>query len=340
MKAVVFRKDQGLVLEDVSIPKISADEVLVKVVNTGVCGSDHSMIKQKVMSDGYILGHEVSGIIVDEGSKKDLYPIGTRVIIRPTFCGSCHECLANRPHLCSTSRRLLGVRDLPGGFAEYIKVFPQMLIPIPDNVDSRNAALAEPAATSLHALHLTGIRGGSALVMGGGPIGLLLIRLLRLYGYDPIVLSEPVKEKREIGKMLGADLAIDPFNENLGYHVFDATDDIGFDNIFECSGVRECFQQALEFGASRSMICVVSVMYESLTIQPRVLNQKEVLITGSYSNTHEENKECLNLMAAGKLDAKPIITDLISLEDLPDIYESRIETGKATKVMLRIGDEF
>lgn len=340
MKAVVFRKDSGLVLEEVAIPKISSHEVLVKVVNTGVCGSDHSMIKKKVIPDGYILGHETSGIIVDKGSKQDSYPTGTRVIIRPTFCGSCHECLAARPHLCSTNRRLLGVRDLPGGFAEYIKVFPQMLIPIPDNVDSRNAALAEPVATSLHALNLTGKRGGSALVIGGGPIGLLLIRLLRIYGYDPIVLSEPVAEKREIGQTLGADFTIDPFNENLGYHVFNYTNDIGFENVFECSGAAESFQHALEFSASRAIICVVSVIYQSLTIQPRILNQKEVMITGSYSNTHEENQECLNLMAVGNLDAKPIITDVISLEELPAIYKSRIETGKATKVMLKIGDEF
>ena len=123
--------------------------------------------------------------------------------------------------------------DLQGAFAEYIKVFPQMLIPVPDGVDSRNAALAEAYAASLHGIKCTGKDGGSVLVMGGGPIGLALVKLLKLKGFGPITVTEPVKKKRDLAVTFGADFAINPFNENTGLHVFECTDGIGFETVFE-----------------------------------------------------------------------------------------------------------
>lgn len=96
-----------------------------------------------------------------------------------------------RPHLCTGGRRTIGIGDLPGGFAEYLVCFPEMLIPVPDGVDSRNAALAEAFAASLHAIRVSQAKSGSALVIGGGPIGLAMVRLLRILGYGPVAISEP-----------------------------------------------------------------------------------------------------------------------------------------------------
>ena len=334
MKAVVYRTLKGLVLEEVPLPCMEPDQVLVKISYTGFCGSDHSMISSGGLQDGAIIGHETCGTVVETGSRAKSVPEGTRVIVRPTSCGVCPDCLSGRPYFCQHNRRSIGIGDLPGAFAEYIVVYPEMLIPVPAGVDSRNAALAEAFAASLHAI--TCIKGPacSALVVGGGPIGLALVRLLKILEYHPILLSEPVAHKREMALSFGADHVMDPLAEDLGRKVFMSTEGRGYDVVFECSGVPSLIQSCMDAAARGGTVCVVSVMYTAAQITPITLNFKEIRLTGSYSNTHAENIQCLNWMAEGALDGKPLITDLISLEELPGVYEKRIHPGLAVKVMI------
>ncbi|RLC14660.1 MAG: hypothetical protein DRI24_12885, partial [Deltaproteobacteria bacterium] len=169
---------------------------------------------------------------------------------------------------------------------------------------------------------------------GGGPIGLALVRLLKILEFHPIMLSEPVAEKREIALTFGADHVIDPLSEDLSQKVFTGTEGRGCDVVFECSGVPSLIQSCMDAAARGGTVCVVSVMYTAAQISSITLNFKEIWLTGSYSNTHEENIRCLNWMAEGKLDGKPLITDLISLDQLPDVYKKRIDTGLAIKVMV------
>lgn len=340
MKAAVFRTSKGLVIENVPMPKLDDGEVLVKVANTGFCGSDHSMIETGILSEGYILGHETSGIISKVGKNVKGHVPGMRVVIRPTFCGTCRDCRMGKPYFCGNNRRSIGIGDLPGAFAEYITVYPQMLIPIPDGVDSQNAALAEAFAAALHGIKRSRKKKGSALVIGGGPIGLALVRLLKIIGFGPVVLSEPLEQKRVIAESFGVDGVIDPFSEDLGACVFNTTGGIGFETVFECSGVADSIQTAMDAAARSGTVCVVSMNFGQINIAPTTLNFKEIWLTGSYSNTHAENIQCLQWMAEGKVDGRALITDLITLEELPQVYMERIHTGKAIKVMLQIGDEF
>jgi len=177
-------------------------------------------------------------------------------------------------------------------------------------------------------------------VIGAGPIGIALVRLLKLEGFGPILVSEPVEQKRELALAFGADTVVDPFTENLGLSVFECTDGVGFETVFECSGVVDNVQAGIDFSARGGTVCIVSVMFKPVTVTPIAMTFKETLLTASYSNTHEENKQVLDWMAKGKLDARPLITDLVSLDDLPKVYADRIHTGEAVKVMLRIGEEF
>jgi (R,R)-butanediol dehydrogenase/meso-butanediol dehydrogenase/diacetyl reductase len=334
MRAAVYRAGKGLVVEAVSMPRIEAEQVLVKVSHTGFCGSDHSMISSGGLPDGTILGHETCGSVVERGNLARGLPEGTRVIIRPTACGDCPDCKSGKPYFCQIKRRSIGIGDLPGAFAEYIVAYPEMLIPVPTGVDSQNAALAEAFAASLHAIKCTHRQACSALVVGGGPIGLALVRLLKILEFHPILLSEPVAEKREIGRTFGADHVMDPLTEDLNPTIFMLTEGKGCDVIFECSGVPALIQSCMDAAARGGTICVVSVMVTAAQITPLTLNFKEIWLTGSYSNTHAENIQCLDWMAEGKLDGNPLITDLISLDALPEVYEKRIDPGVAVKVMV------
>jgi 2-desacetyl-2-hydroxyethyl bacteriochlorophyllide A dehydrogenase len=340
MKAVVFRQSQGLVYEEVPDYHVGAHEVLVRVANTGFCGSDHSLISGGLVPDGTILGHEISAVVAEKGPSAEGSPPGTRVCIRPTYCGYCPNCLRGKRQLCRVHRRTTGIGDLPGGFAEYVKVFPQMLIPVPVGVDSRNAALAETFASALHAINCTGQETGPVLVMGGGPIGLSAVRLLKILGYSPIVLIEPVKKKRDIALLYGADGVFDPGEKDLNPQIM-AVAEGGFKKIFECSGVTANVGRAIQLAADCGQVCIVSVMFKPLDLpEPYLINFKEVRLTASISNTHEENIQCLNWMAEGRIDARPLISDLAPLADLPEVYRDRIDTGQALKVLLQVGEEF
>jgi (R,R)-butanediol dehydrogenase/meso-butanediol dehydrogenase/diacetyl reductase len=158
--------------------------------------------------------------------------------------------------------------------------------------------------------------------------------------FGPVILSEPIQAKRNLGLTLGADQAVDPNMEDINQIAFLHTNGKGFDSVFECSGVPELIQTCINATARGGRICIVSMTFQEAFITPMTFNLKEIWLTGSYSNTHEENIQCLQWMGAGKLDGRPLITDSVSLDDLPDIYEKRIETGLAVKVMLVIGEEF
>jgi len=300
MKAVVYDSREKLVIRDVPLPELGPNEVLIKVVNTGFCGSDHSMIESGSLKDGTIIGHEVSGTVEDVGSAVRNVEMGSRIMIRPTYCGKCSECRLGKPYLCQVDRRTIGLGDFPGGFAEYLKVDPRMLIPIPEGVDSQNGALAEAFAASLHGIRCSGKEGGSALVIGGGSIGLALVRLLKIMGFGPIALSEPVEEKRTLAMDFGADTVVDPFNENLILRTMDETDGAGYDTVFECSGLGESVQMAINAAANGGTVCVVSIILQNIEIMPVTLNFKEVWLTGSYSNTHEETSSVSNGCQRGK----------------------------------------
>ena len=333
MQAVVYRAGR-LALETVPVPTIEPDSVLLKVLTVGFCGSDHSLIKSGGLVDGTILGHEVCGRAVARGSDTPEVALGSRFIVRPTSCGHCRDCLSGRPYFCQTGRRAIGIGDMPGAFAEYVRVYPDMLIPVPDDVDTRNAALAEPFAAALHGINRVHVNEGPVLVIGGGPIGLATISLLRIMGVSPIVLSEPVEMKRNLGRNLGADQVWDPNDGLMAANVFQATEGIGFPTVFECSGVPENIQNALDWVARGGDICVVSMIFSAVPITPMSLNFKEAQLTGCYSNTHEENRQCLEWMAEGRLDGRLLISEVISLERLPQVFETRIDPGHAIKVVV------
>ena len=176
--------------------------------------------------------------------------------------------------------------------------------------------------------------------MGGGPIGLCAVRVLKILGYGPIVLYEPVEKKRAIALLYGVDYAFDPAEPDLDRKVLEIVQG-GFHKIFECAGVTSNIGRAFNLAADCCHVCIVSVIIKPLEIPgPYMINFKEINLTASISNTHPENIQCLEWMAEGRLDARPLISDLATLEQLPQIYRERINTGLAVKVLLQIGDEF
>jgi len=176
--------------------------------------------------------------------------------------------------------------------------------------------------------------------MGGGPIGLSAVAVLKILGYGPIGLIEPVRQKREIALAYGAEGVFDPGAADLRQQLA-ALCPGGFDKVFECAGIPANVGLAVEVAADCGQVCIVSVMFRPVDIpMPFLVNFKEVRLTASISNTHGENIQCLAWMASGRLDARPMISHETTLAGLPGLYREVIDPGLAVKAMVRIGDPF
>ncbi|MFH1539425.1 MAG: alcohol dehydrogenase catalytic domain-containing protein [bacterium] len=336
MKAVVYRREKGLVFEDVPTPEPSPNQALVRIRNVGVCGSDLFFYNKGMLNDGYIMGHECSGVIAETGSELEGFKEGDRVIVRCAGCGKCPPCLRGEENLCP-KRRCVGILERPGAFAEYVVADSDMLIPMPDGLTFEQAALAEPLATALHGIRVSGFTpGSSALVVGAGPIGLCAIILLQNMNASPLMATEVSEERLALAKKLGAAPALSPNKDNIPRAVSDATGGLGPDFIYDCAGVAPAIEQSFRMVAKGGRVTTISVCSQPLTVLPLLFMQRQIHYIGSFTNTQAECRECMRLMAKGEIDPLPLITDRISLEQLPEKFAELNERKNMIKLMVRM----
>ena len=339
MKAVVYRHKKGLVVEDVPRPAPGPGQALMRVTNCGICGSDLFLYKNKVLSDGVILGHELSGVIEGVGSDVEGLSPGGRVVGRPSGCGTCRACRTGNDNL-GRERRGPGFGQYPGGFAEYTVLDRDMLIPVPPEVPLDAGALTDQVATAIHGMRVIGFKEGeTALVMGAGTIGLCEIVMLRKSGASLIVASEPQPERAARAREFGADHVLDPAARDFSNSVREIFGPDGMHAVFECSGTAPATLQAVHIASSGARIALVGMCAQSVGIVPMILFQKQLTITGSYGNTQAECRESLDLMARGIVPYRDLITEKISLEKVPEAFDELIGGKNVIKIQTQLGPE-
>ncbi|MEY8354576.1 alcohol dehydrogenase catalytic domain-containing protein [Lachnospiraceae bacterium 54-53] len=219
MRSAVFYGKNDLRIEEYPKPEVRPDDVLISVKACGVCGTDVHIYEgdkgAAEVTPPTILGHEFAGVVTEVGSLVKMYKPGDRVCVDPNcFCGACEQCRIGTAHFCE---RMIGYgTTVNGGFAEYCAVNERQVYLLGENTSFEQGAMTEPVACCLHGIDMCGIRPGHQVaVIGGGMIGLIMVQLARLAGAAEIALIEPVATKREMGKKLGADLCIDPIEEDV-----------------------------------------------------------------------------------------------------------------------------
>ena len=198
MNAAIYQGDGRIAVGQVPVPEPAPGELLVEVADCGICGSDLHLVFGKYATPGAILGHEWSGTVVAGNGEVTSRPAGTRIVSSSSpGCGTCRPCRRGRPSVC-VRRPASDMRDIRGAFARYIVVDEAGTLVIPDSLDLRAAALAEPTAIALHAVALAGVDAHDrVLVTGGGPIGLIIVSVLVTMGVKDITVSEPSGLRRE-----------------------------------------------------------------------------------------------------------------------------------------------
>lgn len=323
MKSAVFYGKHDIRIEESPLPPVGENDVLIKVMRCGVCGTDvHIYEGDKGAADTTpptILGHEFSGIVEQTGPAVKGIKAGDRVCVDPNqLCGSCYYCRSGIGHFCE---RMVGIgTTVNGGFAQYCSVRASQVYHLADTTSFDEGAMTEPVACCLHGIDLCEITPSSAaLVIGGGMIGLIMVQLARLAGAYRVILLEPVAEKREMGKRLGADLCFDPLSENIQQRL--SENGISrIDTVIECAGLPGTIAQAIELAGKKSVVMMFGLTRpdEEVAVKPFQIFQKEVTLRASFINPYTQQR-ALDLINGRKIDVRSMVAAVKGLEGLPDI---------------------
>jgi (R,R)-butanediol dehydrogenase/meso-butanediol dehydrogenase/diacetyl reductase len=313
MPAAVYKGDHTVIVENVDVPELGPEDVLLEISHCGVCGTDLHLVMEGWGVPGSIHGHEYSGVVVDTGAAVTNHAVGDRVVGGPpAACGSCALCRRGATHLC-LERGRAGLGVFRGAFARYMKVAASSCYRIPEGLDLRTAALCEPTAVALHGvLRAEPANGSRVLVTGAGPIGLLTVAVLRTMGVDDITVSEPSARRQERAAVVGATSVLTPDAFTPPQLPMDVLDD-PFDVVIECSGRADAMEMALTQLQRHGTLVLSGTGMKPPRFDPNRIILNELVITGSYEYVPADYERALDLLASGALP-----TDLlIEPEDVP-----------------------
>jgi threonine dehydrogenase-like Zn-dependent dehydrogenase len=348
MKAAMFEHPGIVKICEKKVPKLGKFDLLVKINYCGICGTDVHIYEGQVPFVKYPLigGHEFSGRVKSIGSKVNEFSIGDRIAVNPNLsCKDkslredeyCYYCKKDRPHFC-TNWEALGVTK-NGGFAEYVVCPSTSAVKIPKGVSLKNALFMEPIACCIHGLNRLKIQAlATILVIGAGPIGLLMVSLIKSLYKSKVIISEPNRSRRNLALNLGADLVIDPREYSLADVVYDETEKQGVDISIEAVGSSRTATEAIELlnRGGQSLIFGVSPSEEAIPLKLFELYDKEISLFGSYTNPHENN-EAIKLLENNTIDPSKIVSHELSIENLEKgLLLMRNITNEVKKIVISI----
>jgi 2-desacetyl-2-hydroxyethyl bacteriochlorophyllide A dehydrogenase len=336
MAAVCYLGNRRLDVRDAEPLQPGAGQVEIEVAYTGICGTDlhilHGAMDARVSLPA-VLGHEMSGVVSRLGPDVEGIAVGDRVTVMPLdWCGDCAACRAGNDHVCH-NLNFLGI-DSPGSMQSRWIAPARVVIPLPHDLSLEAAALAEPAAVAVHDVGRAGLqRGEKAVVVGGGPIGLLIACVARARGGDVLVL-EPNEARRELARTLGL-RAEDPLQaQEL---VDEWTEGAGAPVAFEVSGAEAGVETAIQSLAVRGRLVIVAIHARPPAVNLFRVFWRELTLIGARVYRREDFEGALELLASGAVPAEKFVTSVRPLAEAALAFES-LEQGGELKVLIECGD--
>jgi L-iditol 2-dehydrogenase len=345
MRAAVYRGAGRVVVEPVPVPEISAGELLIRIAACGICGTDIKKIQHGFVAPPQILGHEASGTVVAVGADVTRWNVGDRVVgFHHVPCGNCFYCTRRLFSQCSEYKKVgltAGFTPNGGGFAEYVRAMPWVvergLVHIPDDVTFEEATFVEPVNTCLKAVEGARIAAGeTVLVMGQGPIGLLLMMLAKLKGAT-VLASDPMPERRAKSLELGAAEAFDPREGKLPAQVRERTEGRGADVVLVAVPVPAALTDGLSVARPGGRVLLFAQNDPKMRLEfPAAevgVEEKEIL--GSYSAAIDRQAESADLVFSRRLPVRALISHRFPLDRITEALAlASNPTGDSLKIVV------
>lgn len=339
MKAAVMHKPGHIVIEEMPVPAPASDEVLIKVMAVGVCGSDvhyfeHGRIGPYVVRKPIILGHECAGIVVACGENVSRFAPGDRVAVEPgVTCGRCEQCKSGRYNLCPDVQ-FLATPPVDGAFVQYITHREDFVFPIPDHVSFEEAAMAEPLSVGIHALNRAGFKPGQDVaIIGMGPVGLLAVAAAKAFGASRIIVSDLEENRLQAALQLGATDAVSGKTGDAAERMMELTGKRGVDLAIETAGHPRALQTAMRVirrGGKLSIVGLPPVDEVGFNVPFICDNEIDIYGIFRYANTYPTG---VSFLSAGLKGLDRIFTDRYPLARTQEAMVKAM-TEKATSVKI------
>lgn len=342
MKAIVRTSlEPGCMeVQERPIPEIADDEVLIKIKDVGVCGTDIHIYNGRVKTGTDVtIGHELSGVIEKTGAKVTRVKPGDRVVSRLNVgvCGTCKACLSGNPQMCE--HRTCPGHWVDGAFAEYMKIEAKQVIKFADSISFEEAAFVEPMACVAHALlERAKVKPEELVVLyGPGPIGLLALQMAKINGASKVIVvgTDSDEELRmPLAKKLGADLVLNCFKDDVEKIVRELTNGEGADLCIDCSGAAPAINACLRMLRRQGRMCVIGLPGKrEIPVEWLTAAEKSLELVFSYSSSPTSWNLCLSMLERKAIDVKSLISHKTNLDDFKQIFEEA-QKGHVIKALV------
>lgn len=338
MRALVKRRPEpGLDLEDVPIPELGPNDVLIRVQKASICGTDVHIYNwdawaQKTIPVPMVIGHEFVGVIDQVGHAVHDFVQGEIVTVEGHIvCGHCRNCLAGRRHLCPNTKGI-GV-NRPGGFAEYVSVPSKNLWRCDPKIPLDVLSCSDPLGNAVHTTLAFDLVGEDVLITGAGPIGCMAVPIAKMAGARKVVITDVNPYRLDLARRMGATLALDVRERNLHDAMHELQMREGFDVGLEMSGNPKAFTDMLDVMVNGGRIAILGIMPGNASIDWNLVVFHGLTIKGIYGREMFETWYKMSALIQSGLDISPVITHRFPAGDFREGFEL-MKSGNSGKIVL------
>jgi len=342
MKVAMYYNNRDIRLEEMPIPEIGSDELLVKVIASGICGSD-VMEWYRIKKAPLVLGHEITGIVEKRGDDIQGYKPGSRVFVTHHVpCNQCRYCLDGNETVCETLRT---TTFYPGGFAEYLRV-PRInrengTLMLPEDVSFEDGTFVEPLGCVVRGQRKANVKKGhTVLVLGSGISGLLHIQLAKARGAAKVIATDISGYRLRAARKFGADAVIDA-KDDVAARVRSYNHNRLADRVIVCTGAFSAFKQALQCvdRGGRILFFAPAKPEDELPVNIWELWRNGITLTVSYAAAKRDLKEAMELIQSGRINVRDMITHRLPLSRTAEGFRLVSEGDKSIKVIIELHRE-
>ena len=326
-----------IIFIEVPKPEPAPDEVVVKIMKIGVCGSDIHVYHGKHPFTKYPVtqGHEVSGRVVSVGAEVHDLSVGQKVTIEPqVYCGKCYPCRHGKYNLCE-ELKVMGFQTT-GTASEYFAVKASKVTPLPESMTYNEGAMIEPLAVTVHAARRAGdLTGQKVVILGAGPIGILLAQSVKAFGASEVMITDVSDYRLRLASECGADYTINTRETDFNEAMLRAFGPDKADVIYDCAGNDTTINQAIRYARKGSLIILVAVFADMAKADLAVLNDHELDLNTSMMYRHEDYLDAIRFVSEGKVQLKPLMSKHFDFADYLAAYRY-IDANRETTMKVLI----